>query len=328
MDLYIEHALERTVRIAFSGQELGKSPVCSEADCTQIKAIDKDLARLPLPTLGVNQGQTSSQGNNRAWYVNSQGQTMVIVRGPVEFEMGEGASQHPERIGHNFAIATKEVTVEQFRRFLKENPRIQVWLKNADIYGSEPSCPIDSVTWYIAAGYCNWLSKQEGLPEDQWCYGPNWIGVYAEGMKLMSSPERRRGYRLPTEAEWECSCRAGTATGYSFGEPWELLEKYGWYRKNSPDRTQPVGSLKPNDFGLFDLHGNFSEWCQDRFKQPGKEEHTDVHNPFIITDRDPRVLRGGSYADLSGTVRSVYRYRSEPSVRAIWFGFRPARTYP
>ena len=92
----------------------------------QIQVIDKELGKLPLPTLRVDQGEASSKGNIRGWYVNSQGQTMVIVPGPVEFQMGEGKTQHRERIGHSFAIASKEVTVEQFETFLKENPRIQV----------------------------------------------------------------------------------------------------------------------------------------------------------------------------------------------------------
>ena len=105
----------------------------------QIQAIDKELGKLPLPTFRADQGATSSKGNNRGWYVNSQGQTMVIVRGPVEFEMGEGMSQHRERIGHSFAIATKEVTVEQFQRFLKENPRIQVKNFERTIVLSQPA---------------------------------------------------------------------------------------------------------------------------------------------------------------------------------------------
>ena len=90
------------------------------------KAIDKELGKLPLPMLRMDQGEASSKGNNRRWYINSQGQTMVIVPGPVEFEMGESKTQHRERIGHSFAIASKEVTVEQFETFLKENPRVQV----------------------------------------------------------------------------------------------------------------------------------------------------------------------------------------------------------
>ena len=248
----------------------------------QIQGIDKELGKLPLPTLSVDQGEASSKGNNRRWYINSQGQTMVIVRGPVEFEMGEGKTQHREQIGHSFAIASKEVTVEQFETFLKENPRVQV--KNYETYSPVPTCPMNSVSWYDAAAYCNWLSKKDGIPEDEWCYGPNEKGDYAEGMKLMSNAENRKGYRLPTEAEWEFSCRAGASTGYSFGEPWELLEKYGWYNKNSPNRTQPVGSLKPNDLGLFDLHGNIWEWCQDRYyKEPGKENNgNDIHMSEVI----------------------------------------------
>ena len=84
----------------------------------------------------------------------------------------------------------KEVTVEQFQRFLKENPHIEV--KNYEPYSPEPTCPMNSVSWCDAAAYCNWLSKQEGLPEDQWCYGPNEKGDYAEGMKLMSESRTER----------------------------------------------------------------------------------------------------------------------------------------
>jgi len=187
---------------------------------------------------------------------------------------------------------------------------------------------MNSVSWYDAAAYCNWLSKQDEIPEDQWCYGPNEQGDYAERMKLMSNAENRKGYRLPTEAEWEYSCRAGAETGYSFGEPWELLEKYGWYDKSSPTRTQPVGSLKPNDLGLFDLHGNIWEWCQDRYKEPGKENKVnDINMSAFIDNQGSRILRGGTFNYLPAIVRSAYRYRYAPANRNYNVGFRPSRTY-
>ena len=292
----------------------------------QLKAIDNDLVKLPLPTLGGDQGAAPLQQNHRGWYVNSQGQTMVIVRGPVEFEMGEGGDQHRQRISHRFAIASKEVTVEQFQRFLKEHPRIPA--KNDQRDSPEPNCPMNSVSWYDAAAYCNWLSKQEGLPEDQWCYGPNEKGDYDEGMKLILDDQNRTGYRLPTEAEWEVTCRAGAATGYSYGEPGELLGKYGWYSANSPYRTQPVGRLKPNDLGLFDLHGNVWEWCQDRYGNPKQEKERNIQTSEYINNKDPRLLRGGAFPLVPANVRSAIRNGDAPANRSfIVFGFRPARTY-
>jgi len=253
---------------------------------------------------------------------------MVIVPGPVEFPMGEGKTQHRERIGHSFAIASKEVTVEQFETFLKENPPVQV--DNYKNVSPDPTCPMNSVSWYDATNYCNWRSKKDGIPEDEWCYGPNEKGDYAEGMKLMSNAENRKGYRLPTEAEWEYSCRAGASTAYSFGEPWELLEKYGWYVRDSRDGTQPAGSLKPNDLGLFDLHGNIYEWCQGSYdSKPGKKE---IDKEILsisgsIVGKDPRVLRGGAWFGSAIDIRATDRYGIAPAERHRAYGFRLARTY-
>src|SRR5262249_29326460 len=116
------------------------------------------------------------------------------------------------------------------------------------------------------------LSKKEGLPEDQWCYLPNKNGGLAHGMQLAPDYLQRTGYRLPTEAEWEYACRAGAVTSRYYGESEELLEKYAWYGKNSAQRTWPVGILKPNDFGLFDMHGQVDVWCQDEYKDYGPME--------------------------------------------------------
>jgi formylglycine-generating enzyme required for sulfatase activity len=294
----------------------------------QIKEIDKDLGKLPLPTLGGNQGAASSQENNRGWYVNSQGQTMVIVRGPVEFEMGEGASQHRERIGQSFAVANKEVTVDQFERFLTDNPELRTEYNKSVSPSSQ--CPQVTVSWYQAAAYCDWLSKQEGLPKEQRCYLPNGESRFATGMRLAPRHLRLTGYRLPTESEWECACRAGTKTNYCFGNPEEILVKYGWAQRVAKGRTWLVGSLKPNDFGIFDMHGNAWEWCQDidleystfAVGKPGKS----IDYGTAVEDRDKRSLRGGAFLPDPGYMHSDSRFRHEPNFAYTLDGFRPART--
>ena len=161
---------------------------------------------------------------------------------------------------------------------------------------------------------------------------PEREGDFAQGMKLVMNPWNRKGYRLPSGAEWQYSCCAGAVTLYSFGESWELLEKYGWYTKNSPTRPQPVGSLKPNELGLFDHHGNAWEWCvdiQDRHRKPGEKE-----SDSALSNADERLdgigsLRGGMFVgrpmDLRSANRSNWFAMSSCSPEV---GFRPSRTYP
>ncbi len=191
----------------------------------------------------------------------------------------------------------------------------------------EPDCPVLGVSWYEAAEYCNWLSKQEGL---ELCYEPDKDGKYQEGMKMSPDYMQRSGYRLPTEAEWEYACRAGAVTCRYYGQTEELLGKYGWFANNSPDRSQPVGSLKPNDFGLFDMHGNVSNWCQDRYRTytvgPSGKAAEDTEDPSPPLDKDGRMLRGGEFVNPAWFLRSAYRNWDQPGDHYFAYGFRLART--
>jgi formylglycine-generating enzyme required for sulfatase activity len=218
-----------------------------------------------------------------------------------------------------FAIATKLVTVEQFLRFQEDH-------KYDKRVSPEPTCPVNSVSWYAAVAYCNWLSEREGISRDQWCYLPNDKGDFAEGMGIPSDCLQRTGYRLATETEWEYACRAGSTTEYCFGDAEEMLANYACYDENSGQRMFPVGSLKPNDFGLFDMHGNAWEWCQSRYDtDAGKESSS--RSDQRIRDEDSRVLRGGSFLSDRADVHSPARYGADPDDGWDVLGFRVARTY-
>jgi formylglycine-generating enzyme required for sulfatase activity len=230
---------------------------------------------------------------------------------------------HRRRIDHSFAIAATPVTVEQFYRFRKGFDYLAQYSPTLD-------CPIHAVSWYHATEYCNWLSHQEGLPETEWCYEPNADRKYEEGMKLAPHYLSRTGYRLPTEAEWEYACRAGATTCRYYGASDELLPKYAWFISNSDNRSWPVCSLKPNDWGLFDMLGNIREWCTD-LRAPympglGGKVVKDREDIAPVVDKDSRVLRSASFGDLAMNARSAFRAGSVPTNRAIHGGLRVVRT--
>ncbi len=264
------------------------------------------------------------------WYVNGQGQTMVVIPGPVEFVMGSPLTekgrrrndefQHRKRIGRTFALGAAPVTKEQFLRF-------QPSFSHSEFMRYPlPTCPIGGVTWYEAAAYCNWLSKEEGIPENQWCYETDARG---QVVKLKEHYLSLTGYRLPTETEWEYGCRAGAVTSRCYGETAELQTQYGWNYDNTPEQTQPVGTLKSKDWGLFDMQGNVANWCQERHKPYAADQGKpidDIEDTLDIISTDYRVLRGGSFLYAAVTVRSADRMRILPSYWSYTVGFRPART--
>ena len=188
-------------------------------------------------------------------------------------------------------------------------------------YGREGDAPVNSISWYWAASYCNWLSNQEGLPA---CY--EWEGP--DTLRIKQNIESLTGYRLPTEGEWEYVARAGAGTSRHYGTSEKLLDSYAWYIVNSENRSRPCGSLQPNDLGTFDMLGNVFEWCQDQAGNysPGLEGKID--DKVNITISDNMMLRGVSFNYRAAVVRSAYRVKFHPDDRIISSGFRPARTYP
>jgi formylglycine-generating enzyme required for sulfatase activity len=226
--------------------------------------------------------------------------------------------QRPFNIGRCYEIGLYEVSEKNYAASLSSG-------ESAEFFDGETSTDkAAEANWYQAAEYCNWLSEQDGLPSDQWCY--EGTKPFGNGLKLKKNWRALEGYRLPSEAEWEFACRAGTETEYSCGDRPSLLADYGWYDGSSVRLAGPfvVGQKRPNRYGLFDVHGNAWEWCQDPYElgQAGGSEESDE----LIDKDSSRVLRGGSFGYASG-VRSASHVNFLPDYRVYNDGFRVSRTY-
>ncbi len=274
---------------------------------------------------------------NRQWYVNSVGQTMVVIPGPERFLHGSppdesrrdaDESQHPGWIRRSFSIAATETTFDQYQRFLRSDRR-EKRIRTTARGPLAGQLPATNVTWFDAAAYCNWLSRTEGIALDQWCYQPAKDGTYGPGMTTRAEFWKLDGYRLPTEIEWEFACRARTRSTWHFGNDAEYLKFYALIRSG---HGQHVARLKPNGFGLFDTLGNVAEWCQDVYRPNGAtadQPLADNGTSTVPVDADePRVTRGGSYADSTDDVRSAARGHQRPARQLETVGFRIARSYP
>jgi eukaryotic-like serine/threonine-protein kinase len=267
----------------------------------------------------------------RHWYIALDGVTMVCLEGKHDFRVGAPSDEPGWRNNESqrtvdvapFEIAATEVTVGQFRAFLEHDPEIRSHYPAAVDPSPDLDLPQSYVIWYEAAAYCNWRSEREGIPRDQWCYEPNADGDYAAGMKISADFQSKTGYRLPTEAEWEYACRAGTVTSRSFGDSDRLIVRYACCLLGAEERPIAAGSLLPNAFGLFDMHGNVFEWCQDAHNgatRVGTKEEE------VVDDKVERVLRGGGFYTRPSHVRSASRYKDPPIFRNDGGGFRLVRS--
>jgi formylglycine-generating enzyme required for sulfatase activity len=202
-------------------------------------------------------------------------------------------SQHDVTLSKDYFLGAYEVTQSEYKQVMNKNPS---FVQGGKIRDSSRH-PVEQVSWNDAVEFCKRLSE---LPE-----------------------EKRAGrvYRLPTEAEWEYACRAGSKTAYSFGESSKALDDYAWYDGGSNRQTHPVGEKKPNAWGLYDMHGNVWEWCSDWYGQYPKGAVSDPAGP---KEGSARVQRGGGWVGLAAVCRSAHRDGFIPSVRDADGGFRVA----
>ena len=258
---------------------------------------DPQQARIPEP---AEVAKTPPERNDPLPTItNSIGMQLVQIPSG-EFLMGSPDSdgdaedhekpQHRVRITEAFYLGVYPVTQEEYQQVMGSNP---------SHFTGDPRLPVEMVSWEDAVEFCNQLSA---LPEEQ-----------AAG----------RFYRLPTEAEWEYACRAGSRTVYSFGDSAESLGDYAWYLGNSGRKTHPVGQKKPNAWGLYDMHGNVLEWCSDRF---GHRYYADspLEDPTGPASATDPVRRGGSWIDGAGSCRAACRHAGGPWFRSGDMGFRVA----
>ncbi len=248
---------------------------------------------------------------------NSIGMKLVLIPAG-EFGMGSSESAHEVRITRPFYLGTYHVTRGQFRQFVaatdyktdaEKGEKPGAWGLNSETRNGEFSLryswrnvgfeqtdehPVVCVSWNEAVAFCEWLRRKEG-----------------------------KTYRLPSEAEWEYACRAGTTTRWYSGDDEAGLHDVAWFEKNAGGMTHSVGEKKPNAWGLYDMHGNAWQWCAD---WNGSEYHavSPTDDPKGPDSGSGRVHRGGGWNSGAGWCQSASRWAYTPGYRSFPLGFRVA----
>jgi formylglycine-generating enzyme required for sulfatase activity len=253
---------------------------------------------------------------------NSVGMNLVLIPAG-SFLMGSPDSdqdaqgnekpQHPVRITRPFYLGVTEVTQEQYEAVIGRNPS---WFSASgggkdSVAGQDTGeHPVENVSWNDAIEFCNKLSAREGLKR-----------YYSSGGVVLPDGD---GYRLPTEAEWEYACRAGSESRYSYGDDPAKLGEHAWFDANADGKTHPVRQKSVNLWGLYDMHGNVWEWCWDGYQGDYYNASPAADHPGQSRAAD-RVHRGGGWFSLPRFCRSAHRIRSSPGYRFDYLGLRVAR---
>ena len=256
-------------------------------------SCEKSGSNAPSESTPAGAGKNAKAGDAGLVVITTKsGVEMVQVPGG-EFIMGSDRGHPDERPAHKvklsaFLIDRLEVTHAMFKKAQLSNP--SHWQDN-------PQKPVERVRWRDAKRYCDERSILEGLKP---CYNektPDWDCDYSAN-----------GYRLPTEAEWEYACRAGSEGAYDFGNA-DKLRQYAWFAENAEQKTHPTGQKKPNGFGICDLYGNVSEWCEDVYSPTYYQESpmVDPRGPANPGKDVKRVIRGGSWKFSADQCRATVR---------------------
>jgi formylglycine-generating enzyme required for sulfatase activity len=260
---------------------------------------------------------------------------------PGTFQMGSPESEpgrDPIETQHKvtltgFYMGKYPVTQAQYEAVMGNNPSYFTTPVFPEI--STAKRPVETVSWYDALVFCNKLSRSEGLnpayrinestdPANWGSVPTGWSSPTKDAWDAVQIVSGSDGYRLPTEAQWEYACRAGTTTAYNTGDT--ISDDTGWHENNSGGRTHEVGLKTPNAHDLYDMHGNVFEWCWDWYGPYTSEEQTDPEGPVSGHDR---VIRGGSFEMPDPILRSAVRLVPFLGFfRDADMGFRLARLPP
>ncbi|MDR2943096.1 MAG: formylglycine-generating enzyme family protein [Treponema sp.] len=273
------------------------------------------------------------EGSSAVTEITSDTGIVLIKITAGTFSMGQAyyvIPVHSVTLTSGFYMGKYQVTQEQYKAVMENSNPSSFTTAVEGESGTPDKLPVETVSWYDTLVFCNKLSIAEGLspaykisgstdPAD-WGSAPTESDPAWDAVEIVTDSN---GYRLPTEAQWEYACRAGTTTAFNNGnDNYDTVGAIAWYKDNSSSKTHKVGLKTANAWGLYDMHGNLAEWCWDRYGGYSGSAQTDPVGP---SSGAPRVIRGGGWNGSAQGVGSAFRFIEYPISRKNNLGFRLLR---